>query len=104
MKALPCSKKPISQKGRAKMGITQAELMKGIPDRYEVKIFLGPLKSWHMELRTHARAVLEIQTQRGFPKTWRNLDDAIAFSCEYCQGADRISIHYGELLFESTKI
>ncbi|MBC8751628.1 MULTISPECIES: hypothetical protein [Paraburkholderia] len=103
MNPLACCKKPLSVQRKGDMGITQAELAKGLVPRPRVAIFMGPLGSWQIELTADAK-VLTVETQRGHPKTWRVLDDAIAFACEHCKDAEEIRIRFKDMEFVAGNI
>ena len=103
MNPFACCKKPLSVQRKGDMGITQAELAKGLVTRPRVSIFMGPLGSWQIEL-TAEEKVLAVETQRGHPKTWRALDDAIAFACEHCKDAEEIRIRFKDREFVAENI
>jgi hypothetical protein len=103
MNASACCKKPLSVQRKGDMSVTQAELAKGLVTRPRVLIFMGPLGSWQIEL-TAQEKVLAIETQRGHPKTWRVLDDAIAFACDYCNDAQEVRIRFRDREFVAENI
>ncbi|HGO6126519.1 TPA: hypothetical protein ACK3RK_005067 [Burkholderia cepacia] len=96
-------KKAVLTKRKAKtaMGITVAELRgKEIEEPYEVKIFLGPLKSWQISLITQSGKTIDVETKRSAPKTWRYFEDAVEFATSNCQEALRMQVQIGEILLK----
>jgi hypothetical protein len=83
------------------MGITTAELAAGLlSESYEVRIFLGPVKTWQITLTTKSGKVVEIETRRGTPKTWRVFEDAVRFVLTQCRESKRIRVELEGLIFE----
>ncbi|MBU9384975.1 hypothetical protein [Burkholderia gladioli] len=73
------------RKAKTAMGITVAELRRNdANEAYDVKIFLGPLKSWQMSLLMESGKLVDVETKRATPKTWRHFEDAILFALENC--------------------
>ncbi len=67
------------------MGITVAELRRNeLSEEYEVKIFFGPLRSWQICLLTISGKVVDVETKRATPKSWRHFEDAVDFVREHC--------------------
>ncbi|WP_124702825.1 hypothetical protein [Burkholderia cenocepacia] len=73
------------KKAKTDMGITVAELRRNeLSEDYEVRIFLGPLRSWQICLLTTSGKVVDVETKRATPKSWRHFEDAVDFVREHC--------------------
>lgn len=78
------------------MGITQTELDAGVAFAYDVEVFRGPIKYWQIALVQDESKREVVETQRGYPKTWKSLDDALVFALEFCRDARGLRVMMGE--------
>ncbi|WP_420213479.1 hypothetical protein ACN8ZM_40410 (plasmid) [Burkholderia aenigmatica] len=81
------------------MRIAQPELA-GLKDAYSATIYQGPVSAWQVKLSLASGKLLEVVTQRGYPKTWRRLEDVLTFATVYCKAATSITVDFGEYVLK----
>ncbi|WP_254606677.1 hypothetical protein [Burkholderia contaminans] len=89
------------------MGITQEELSRRvilIDETYEVEVYVGPSKTWQVDLVLKSGKRVEVETQRGTPKMWRTLDKALDFAIAYCTQRSKLTVRYQDLKLESPEL
>ncbi|WP_396334067.1 hypothetical protein [Burkholderia anthina] len=84
------------------MPIAQPELA-GLKETYSVQIYQGPVSAWQVKLSLDTGKSHEVVTQRGYPKTWRRLEDVLTFATVYCAAAASITVDFNEYVLRVEK-